>query len=210
MTVADRTLTDPAATRGPVSGSRAPVTPPPSSPEPLPASVQVRRLLVGCVLGVAAWAVVLAVVAVSEGRSVLHPLGAVAAVFGGERALGLPRHPGHVSLWTACLGVLWALAVAVPVGGAFAYLTRRLPARQGWLVLLLGAVTGGLLFVVADELIGTPGSRGMQLRISSFQGFRDLGLLDVGLACALAGAVIGAWWARRPRWQRALPDGTTA
>lgn len=156
----------------------------------------VRGAAVAGALAAATWVVTLLVVAVTEGRSAAYPLAAVTALFRGERALGLPPTVGEVTGTALVRGALWTVLLAALLGGLFAVASRALLPRHPSVLVVAGAVAALVVFLLGVVLVGQPGSRTLQREVSSYQGFRDLGLPLVGLAQVLSGAVFGAWWAR--------------
>lgn len=156
----------------------------------------VRGGLVAAGLAAATWLATLVVVAVAEGRHAAYPFAAVTALFRGERALGLPPDTGEVTTAVLVRGAFWTALMAVLLGTLFAVATLRgRPHARATLV--CGAAVAALaVFLLGIVLVGQPGNRTLQREVSSYQGFRDLGLPLVALAQVLAGAVFGAWWAR--------------
>ncbi len=156
----------------------------------------IRGALVASGLAAAAWLITLVVVAVAEGRSATYPFAAVTALFRGERALGLPPTTGDVTTTVLVRGLLWIALLAVLLGSVFAVAgVRGLPRRRA-VVIASAAVAALVVFLLGIVLVGQPGSRTLQREVSSYQGFRDLGLPLVALAQVLAGVTFGAWWAR--------------
>lgn len=147
-------------------------------------------------LAAAAWSATLVVVAVAEGRSATYPFAAVTALFRGERALGLPPTTGEVTTSVLVRGVFWTAVMAVLLGAGFAVVSRRGLPRRRSVVIGSAAVAALVVFLLGVALVGQPGGRTLQREVSSYQGFRDLGLPLVALAQVLAGLVFGAWWAR--------------
>lgn len=156
----------------------------------------VRGGLVAAGLAAATWLATLVVVAVAEGRHAAYPFAAVTALFRGERALGLRPNTGEVTTAVLVRGAFWTALMAVLLGTLFAVAALRgRPYARATLV--CGAAAAALaVFLLGIVLVGQPGNRTLQREVSSYQGFRDLGLPLVALAQVLAGAVFGAWWAR--------------
>lgn len=176
----------------------------PLGPTPLQ---QVRAaVLAGC-SAAAAWLAVLVAVAAVQGRTLLYPLGAVAALFRGHRALGVAPDVGTVSTGAALRGAVWLLFLAVALSCSFAWGTRRV--RRPRALPLLGAGFAVLVLVVSVALLGDRGGRIMQARISTVDGLRDLGLVWVAVAHAVAGGVAGLGWQHRDRGRRTATSGPT-
>lgn len=168
----------------------------PLQPEGPGAGDLVRGVVVGAGLAAVTWLGTLALVAVAQGRPATYPFAAVTALFRGERALGLPPAAGEVTTSALVRGALWTALLALLLGTAFAVVTGRGRPHSRAVLVGAGAVAALAVFLLGAALVGQPGSRALQREVSSYQGFRDLGLPLVALAQVLAGAVFGAWWAR--------------